>query len=114
MKTAWNATRLAIAAFIIPYIFAYNNAMIFVGEGVNAWSVISITVTAALGMMSIASGLMGYLTRDMKWITRIVLVVGGLLMIYPGTVTDIIGIVILAAIIVLQRIENKKDKAAAV
>ncbi len=113
MKTAWNATRLAIAAFIIPYIFAYNNAMIFVGDNVTVWSVISITVTATLGMLSIASGLMGYLTRDMKWITRIILIVGGLLMIYPETITDIIGIVVLAAIILVQRAENAKDKKAA-
>ena len=113
MKTAWNATRLAIAAFIIPYIFAYNNAMIFVGDNVTVWSVISITVSATLGMASIAAGLMGYLTRDMKWISRIVLIAGGLLMVIPGTVTDLAGLAILIAIIILQRIENKKDKAAA-
>ena len=112
MKTAWNATRLAIAAFIIPYIFAYNNALIFVGNP-GVFEVASITITATLGMASIAAGLMGYLIRDMKAISRVILIIGGLLMIYPGTVTDLIGIVILAAVIVLQRIENKKDKAAA-
>ena len=113
MKTAWNATRLAIAAFIIPYIFAYNNAMIFVGDDVTVWSVVSITVSATLGMASIAAGLMGYLIRDTKWISRIALVAGGLLMVIPGTVTDLAGLAILVAILVLQRIENKKDKAAA-
>ena len=113
MKTAWNATRLAIAAFIIPYIFAYNPAMIFVGENVRFWSVASITISATLGMLSIASGLMGYLARNMKWFSRIALIAGGLLMVYPGTVTDLIGLVILVAIFLLQRIENKKDKAAA-
>ena len=112
MKTAWNATRLAIAAFIIPYIFAYNNAMIFVGEHVTVWSVASITISATLGMASIAAGLMGYLIRDMKWISRAALIIGGLLMVYPGTVTDLIGLAVLIAIFVLQRIENKKDKAA--
>ena len=64
-------------------------------------------------MLSIASGLMGYLTRDMKWVTRIILIAGGLMMIYPETITDIIGIVILAAIILIQRAENAKDKKAA-
>ena len=59
MKTAWNATRLAIAAFIIPYIFAYNNALIFVGNDVKFLSVASIVISATLGMASIASGLMG-------------------------------------------------------
>lgn len=112
MKTAFNATRLAIAAFIIPYIFAFNNAMIFVGDDVTVWSVASITISATLGMLSIASGLMGYLIHDLKWISRIALIAGGLLMIIPGTVSDIAGFAVLAAIFVLQTIENKKEKKA--
>mgnify|MGYP006910854013 CR=1 FL=1 len=113
MKTAWNATRLAIAAFIIPYIFAYNNALIFVGSDVKFLSVASIVISATLGMASIAAGLMGYLIRDMKWISRVALVIGGLLMVIPGTVTDLAGLAVLVVVLVLQRIENKKDKAAA-
>ena len=113
MKTAWNATRLAIAAFIIPYIFAYNNALIFVGSDVKFLSVASIVISATLGMASIASGLMGYLIRDMKAISRVALVIGGLLMVIPGTVTDLAGLAVLVVVLVLQRIENKKDKAAA-
>ena len=113
MKTAFNATRLAIAAFIIPYIFAFNNAMIFVGDDVTVWSVASITISATLGMLSIASGLMGYLIHDLKWISRFALIAGGLLMIIPGTVSDLAGFAVLAAIFVLQTIENKKEKKAA-
>ena len=113
MKTAFNATRLAIAAFIIPYIFAFNNAMIFVGDDVTVWSVASITISATLGMLSIASGLMGYLIHDLKWISRIALIAGGLLMIIPGTVSDLAGFAVLAAIFILQTIENKKEKKAA-
>ena len=113
MKTAWNATRLAIAAFIIPYIFAFNNAMIFVGDDVTVWSVASITISATLGILSISSGLMGYLIHDLKWISRIALIAGGLLMIIPGTASDLAGFAVLAAIFVLQTIENKKEKKAA-
>ena len=101
MKTAFNATRLAIAAFIIPYVFAYNNAMIFVGDNVTALSVITITLSATLGMLSIAAGLMGYLTRDTNMLFRIILVAGGLLMIVPGTVTDLIGLAVLVAVYLL-------------
>ena len=114
MKTAFNATRLAIAAFIIPYIFAYNNAMIFVGDNVTVWSVVSITISATLGMLAIAAGLMGYLIRDTKMIARIALVAGGLLMVIPGTVTDLAGLAILIVILLIQRAENKKEKKAAV
>ncbi len=53
------------------------------------------------------------LIRDMKWISRIALVAGGLLMVIPGTVTDLAGLAVLVVVLVLQRIENKKDKAAA-
>ena len=113
MKTAFNATRLAIAAFIIPYIFAFNNEMIFVGDDVTVLSVATITISATLGMLSIASGLMGYLIHDLKWISRIALIAGGLLMIIPGTVSDLAGFAVLAAIFVLQTIENKKEKKAA-
>ena len=113
MKTALNATRLAIAAFIIPYIFAYNNAMIFVGD-VTFLGVTSIVISATLGMASIASGFMGYLIHDLKWYSRIALVAGGLLMVIPGTVTDLAGLAILIVILLIQRAENKKEKKAAV
>ena len=113
MKTALNATRLAIAAFIIPYIFAYNNAMIFVGD-VTFFGVASIVISATLGMASIASGFMGYLIHDLKWYSRIALIAGGLLMVIPGTVTDLAGLAILIVILLIQRAENKKEKKAAV
>ena len=92
---------------------ADNNALIFVGNDVKFLSVASIVISATLGMASIASGLMGYLIRDMKAISRVALVIGGLLMVIPGTVTDLAGLAVLVAVLVLQRIENKKDKAAA-
>ena len=113
MKTALNATRLAIAAFIIPYIFAYNNAMIFVGD-VTFFGVASIVISATLGMASIASGFMGYLIHDLKWYSRVALIAGGLLMVIPGTVTDLAGLAILIVILLIQKAENKKEKKAAV
>ena len=112
-KTEFHATRLALAALIIPYIFAYNNAMIFVGD-VTFFGVASIVISATLGMASIASGFMGYLIHDLKWYSRIALVAGGLLMVIPGTVTALAGLAILIVILLIQRAENKKEKKAAV
>lgn len=77
MKTAWNATRLAIAAFIIPYIFAYNNALIFVGNDVKFLSVASIVISATLGMGVYRLRPDGLPDRDMKAISRVALVIGG-------------------------------------
>ena len=113
MKTALNATRLAIAAFIIPYIFAYNNAMIFVGD-VTFFGVASIVISATLGMASIASGFLGYMLHALKWYSRNAIDAGGLLMVIPGTVTDLAGLAILIVILLIQRAENKKEKKAAV
>ena len=109
MKTAFNATRLAIAAFIIPYIFAFNPAMLFINT--TALDVIMVVVTSTLGMLSISIGMIGYFVKEMAWPFRILCVAGGLMMIYPGTVTDIIGIVILAAVFVVERLELKKKPA---
>jgi len=84
--------------------------------GILASRVVSGAVGEWLGwreMYYIASGLMGYLIRDMKAISRVALVIGGLLMVIPGTVTDLAGLAVLVVVLVLQRIENKKDKAAA-
>ena len=74
----------------------------------------SIVISATLGMASIASGFMGYLIHDLKWYSRIALIAGGLLMVIPGTVTDLAGLAILIVILLIQRAENKKEKKAAV
>ena len=109
MKTAFNATRLAIAAFIIPYIFAFNPAMLFINTTVL--DVVLVVITSTLGMLSISLGMIGYFLKDMAWPFRILCVAGGLLMIYPGTVTDLIGIAILVAVFLVEKMELAKKKA---
>jgi TRAP-type uncharacterized transport system fused permease subunit len=109
MRTAFNATRLAIAAFIIPYIFAFNPAMLFIDT--TPLQVILVIITSTLGMLSISIGMIGYFLKDMGMPLRILCVAGGLLMIYPGTVTDIIGIAILVAVYLLEKLSLKKAAA---
>ena len=106
MKTAWNATRLAIAAFIIPYIFAYNNAMLFVST--TPFEVVQVVISSFIGMFLVASGLMGFMTRDLNWIMRIVAVIGGLCLIIPGTVTDLTGLGVLVLLLAIQWWQGKK------
>ncbi len=109
MKTAFNATRLAIAAFIIPYIFAFNPAMLFIDT--TALDVALVVITATLGMLSISIGMIGYFIKDMNVIFRVLCVAGGLLMIYPGTVTDIIGVAILVGVFLIEKLELGKKTA---
>lgn len=109
MKTAFNATRLAIAAFIIPYIFAFNPAMLFINT--TPLDVALVVVTATLGMLSISLGMIGYFLKDMNPVFRFLCVAGGLMMIYPGTVTDVIGVAILSAIFIIEKLELSRRKA---
>ncbi|MGN1002723.1 MAG: TRAP transporter permease [Oscillospiraceae bacterium] len=111
MKTAVNATKLAIAAFIIPYILVYNPQMVLVDA---VWyEVIQIAITSFVGMFAVAAGLEGYLVRHMWWPLRIVSVAAGLLLIVPGTLTDVIGIVVVLGIYLFQRLRTPAAPKAA-
>ncbi len=112
MKTGINATKLAIAAFIVPYIFAYNPSMLFVGN-VEWYDVLLISVTALLGLFGIAAALNGHLFRKIPMVLRFALVAGGLGMMIPGLTSDLIGLAVVAAVVVFQYISGKKQAASA-
>ena len=109
MKTAFNATRLAIAAFLVPYIFCMNPAMLFIDT--RPIDVVLIIITSFAGMIAIASALEGYMLRNLNALERILLAAGGLAMLIPGAVTDLVGVGILAAMVVLQLPGRKKTAA---
>ena len=108
MKTAFTSTKLAIGAFIVPYVFALSPAMLFIDTTI--FEVILICVTSLVGMFAVSASLQGFFLKKMHWYERIISVVGGLLLIYPGWVTDSIGLGLLAIVVVLQLISGKKDK----
>ncbi|TYZ24039.1 TRAP transporter permease [Selenomonas ruminis] len=101
LKTGVNASKLAIAAFIIPYIFVLSPVILMM-EG-TAVDLLLSTVTALIGMVALSSALIGYLADNCRAPERILLVVGGLLMIKPGLLTDVIGIAIFAIILLFQQ-----------
>ena len=109
MKTAFNATKLAIAAFIIPYIFALNPAMLLIDT--NVASFILIALTSAVGMFGVSMGLEGFFMGLLSMPLRLVAIAGGLLLIYPGAVTDIAGLAVVGGLIALQAMKNKKHTA---
>ena len=111
MKTGINATKLAIAAFIVPYIFALSPAMLLIDTTV--WEVVQIVATSIIGMFGVSMGLEGYCMKKLNIVFRIASILAGLLLIYPGTITDIIGIVIVAGIMVEQYVTTKTKKAVA-
>lgn len=111
MKTALTSTKLAIGAFIVPYVFALNPAMLFIDTTIP--EVILICITSFVGMFAVAAALQGYFLHNMKWYERIPSVIGGLLLIYPGLVTDAIGLGLVAVMVVIQLLTKKKYKKVA-
>jgi len=107
MKTAITSTKLAIGAFIVPYVFALNPALLFIDTTIP--EVILIVVTSLIGMFAVSMALEGYLLCNMRWHERIASIVGGLLLIYPGAVTDAIGLMLVVVVVLLQYIDRKKQ-----
>ena len=107
MRTAFNATKLAIAAFIVPYIFAVNPQMLFINvEG--PLQVVQIVVSSLIGLYGVAAALNGYLYSKINPLLRVVLVAGGLGMMVPGTITDVVCLVLVVAVVVYQRMMAKR------
>ena len=112
-----NATRLAIAGFIIPFIFALSPDMLLIN---TTWQeVLLITVTSVIGMYGVTFGLSGFSSYEMTgagravgYFQRIVSIAGGLLLIYPGIVTDIIGVALVGAVLLWRRIAGPHKNGA--
>lgn len=115
MKTALQSTKLAIAAFIVPYAFALNPVMLFI-DVTGPMQVVSIIITSLVGIFGVASALEGYIFVKMNPVQRVMAAAGGLLLIDPRVLTDIIGIALVAVVIGWQVFTKKRGtvvKAAA-
>ena len=111
MKTALNASRLAIAAFLVPYVFALNPAMLFID---TVWyEVVLIVLSSFIGMISISVAMEGYLIHEVNPLGRILCAAGGLALLIPGTLSDLAGLAALVIVLVAQIIENKRRKSKA-
>lgn len=110
MKTAINASMLAIAAFIVPYCFGLSPALLFVDCTVI--QAIQVVITSLIGVFGVAAGLRGYIFSNLKVWQRLVIIAGGLTLVYPGTLTDVIGIALVALICVLSKAAGKKNMPA--
>ncbi len=106
LKTGVTATRLAIAAFIIPYMFAYNPKMLFIDASV--FDIISIIITSFIGIYAVAAGMEGHMFVKLPIWQRLLTLAGGLMLIVPETLTDIVGIAIVAVIVIIQKISEKR------
>ncbi|MBE7025255.1 MAG: TRAP transporter permease [Ruminococcaceae bacterium] len=107
LKTGVTATRLAITAFIIPYIFVLQPKMLFIGASVT--DVILIVLTSFIGIVAISAGMEGFFRTRMAWYERIIILGAGLCLITPDTVTDIVGIVLVLMAFVWQTYKKSRE-----
>ncbi|MGM8211372.1 TRAP transporter permease [Virgibacillus sp. W0430] len=108
IRTGANASRLAIAAFIIPYMFVLQPELLMIDT--TPMEITLILITAIAGMISIGAGMIGFWYRKLHWLERIISLAAGLLLIYPGGYSDIIGFVVFAIMLVIQLMSNRAHK----
>lgn len=109
-KTGLIAVRLALAGFIIPLFFLANPVLLPLA-GNHAAATILAVASAAIGTVMLSGGLEGWLLAKQRCIERILCVAAGLLLLYPGTITDIIGLCASVVLIVVQVSRNKRENA---
>lgn len=99
MSTAVEACKLGFAGFIVPFAFCYSPAMMMQGSFIQ---VITVFLSAFIGVSIISSGFQGWLFWRLNWFERVVFVAAGMLMFIPGTLTDIIGVAVAAALLLVN------------
>ncbi len=109
LKTGVTATRLAITAFIVPYIFAFSPEMLIIGSDKPWYEIVLLVVTALCGIYIISTGMEGFMYKKMSWFERILALVGGLCMVVPGIVTDAVGLALIVVVFIIQKIGAKKQ-----
>ncbi|MBR5246332.1 MAG: TRAP transporter permease [Clostridia bacterium] len=111
LKTGVTATRLAITAFIVPYIFAFSPEMLIIGSDKPWYEIVLLVITALCGIYIISAGMEGYMYKNMSWVERILALAGGLCMVIPGIITDAVGLALIVLVFVIQKIGAKKEQA---
>ena len=112
MKTGVTAFKLALAGFIVPYIYVYNPMLLFID--VETLPMIQAICTALLGVFLLAMSTIGYFKAPIAWYLRLVIFAGSLGLLIPGTITDLCGIAVLVVIYFIQTAKAKKMRAAGI
>jgi TRAP transporter 4TM/12TM fusion protein len=108
IKTGIDSSKLAIAAFIIPYMFVLSPELLMID---TTWTyLIWMIFTAVVGMTAIGAGIIGYWLRKLYWYERMLSILGGLLLVYPEGVSDIVGLGIIVVVLGLQFTMKRTNK----
>ena len=108
--TGWAAMRAAAPAYIVPFMFVFEPALLMIGDWTTS---LHATLTATLGVILLSAGLFGYLLRPATAWQRVVLIVAALLLIKPGWMTDLIGLTLALGIGAVQLLEARRSQPTA-
>ena len=109
MKTGLNAAKLAIAAFIVPYILALNPVMVLEGD-INALTLSIVIITSIIGLYGVACALNGNLFTKINPVFRILFAIAGISMMVPETISDLVGIAVIIVLTAIQYLLGKKNR----
>lgn len=110
MQTGFQAVRLAIAGFIVPYMFVYSDKLLL--NNVDRWwEAIPVALTALVGVLMLAVALEGYLFARVHWVLRGLLVAGALALIQQSLLTDAAGLSVAFAVVLWQWRQGRREKA---
>lgn len=111
MKTGMTAFKLALAGFLVPYIYVYNPMLLFID--VVPLEMVQAICTALIGVFLLAMFTIGFFKAPMAWYMRILAFAGALGLLIPGTVSDLAGLAVLVVIYAVQVAKAKKLAANA-
>jgi len=100
MKMAWISMRLAVAGFVLPFFFIYDQTLLFDGP---LWNIIMAGITGFIGIFFLEAGLMGMLLKPNTIIERLLLILGGFLLLSVWSYGDLIGIALIVLALLFQR-----------
>lgn len=110
MKTGVEACKLGFAGFVVPFMFAYNDLLLFHGPLLEiAWA----AVTALIGVIVMSAGFQGWFLKRASWVERVLLLGAGLGMVKPGFYTDMVGLSVVAVVIIYELATKKKTQLKA-
>jgi TRAP-type uncharacterized transport system fused permease subunit len=107
-EVGWLSVKFALAGFIVPYMFVYGPAMILRGA---AWEIGLALMTGLVGTLTLSAAVQGYLLGMLGKSLRVVLLIISLLLLKPGWITDLIGLVLLVGVVLLQ-VKTRKAPVA--
>jgi TRAP transporter 4TM/12TM fusion protein len=105
-KTGLAAMKAGATGFIVPFMFVYGPSLLLIG---TTTSIITTIISASIGVVLLSAGLMGWLLKEATLLERAMLVAGAICLIKPGLWTDVIGLGLLAAVVLLQKFWHRSE-----